>query len=139
MKKIIIALLLCMLVFIIFTGCEKKSSGDTSDTSDIKKSESVSLAPVIEDIEAFLKKDTTLQESDIINIYIRNISYNEGTKKFDKDFKVFLDGKEQTYHDVDILGVAYYSLTVDISDITTGTVYVTYGDTQSNSVDFTLK
>jgi len=151
-RKGIILLLLAVLLLTVFVGCTggsssennktQSTSGNSTGNQSTKVSsdkETAASAPVIEKIDAFLKKDTTLKESDVIVIYIRNVTYDERTKTFKKDFKVYLDDKEQAFHDVKLVATDYYAITVDISEVTAGSVYVTYGDIKSNSMTFTLK
>ena len=119
----------------VITG---NSAGNQSTKVSSDK-ETAAPAPNIERIDAFLKKDTTLKESDVIVIYIRNVAYDERANAFKEDFKVYLDDKEQAFHDVNPVGADYQAITVDISGITAGSVYVTYGELKSNSMTFTMK
>lgn len=145
-RKVIILLLMVVLSLTVFAGCTGGSSSDnsksqsTNTTSDKEHvSKTVATAPVIEKIDAFFKKDTTLKESDVIVIYIRNVTYDERAKTFKEGLKVYLDDEEQTFHDVKLVATDYYAITVDISEVTTGSVYVTYGEQKSNSTIFILE
>lgn len=151
-RKGIILLLLAVLLLTVFAGCTGGSSSDNNknqsttgnsagnqSTKVSSDKETAAPAPNIERIDAFLKKDTTLKESDVIVIYIRNVAYDERANAFKEDFKVYLDDKEQAFHDVNPVGADYQAITVDISGITAGSVYVTYGELKSNSMTFTMK
>ena len=151
-RKGIILLILAILLLTVFVSCIGGSSSENNKTQSTagnstgnqstkvsSDKETAAPAPVIEKIDAFLKKDTTLKESDVIVIYIRNVTYDEQAKTFKKDFKVYLDDKEQAFHDVKLVSTDYYAITVDISEVTAGSVYVTYEDTKSNSIAFTLE
>ena len=144
-RKGIILLILAILLLTVFVSCIGGSSSENNKTQSTagnstgnqstkvsSDKETAAPAPVIEKIDAFLKKDTTLKESDVIVIYIRNVTYDEQAKTFKKDFKVYLD-------DVKLVSTDYYAITVDISEVTAGSVYVTYEDTKSNSIAFTLE
>ena len=154
-RKGIVLWLIAVLLTMVAAGCANGSGGNSekqnvsggsagkqsTEASSAKEpaSETAAPSPVIEKIAAFLKKDTTLKESDVIVIYIRNVAYDERAKAFKEDFKVYLDGQEQAFHDVQPVGADYQAITVDISGITSGSVYVTYGALKSDQKDFKLE
>lgn len=86
-KNSIILLLITVLLTLIIAGCssdsgctaEKQKKIDSSTVNQISEensaekpaSKAAAPSPVIEKINAFLKKGTVLKESDVIAIYIR--------------------------------------------------------------------
>lgn len=144
-SKSIVLLLIVLSAALVFAGCFGDSGGNAGNQNTAgssnkgSASETTALSPVIEEITAFRKEDTALKESDVIVIFIRNVAYDYREEAFIKDFKVYLDGQEQAFHDVNPIGADYQAITVDISGISTGNVYVTYGGLKSNQKDFKLE
>lgn len=143
MKKLIYSLLLCCFLTGCLAGCsENKStnSPSSSNTSTNQKTDAVTVAPRIEQATAYRKADTTLKESDIVNVSVRNVAYDEKTKVFKQDLTVYVDGQKKPFHDVKPIGSQYYQLTIDLPPNTSGgSVSIKYGDSSSNTVNFTFK
>lgn len=146
MKKYFTLLIAGCLLAGLLVGCSGKS--DTSSTtnsaspntsSTAQKADSATLTPKIEQAAAYRKADTTLKQSDIVNVSIRNVEYDEKTKSFKKEFAVYIDGQKKTFHDVKPIGSQFYQITVDLPSTSSGSVYVTYGESKSNAVNFAFK
>lgn len=143
MNKKYVLLVVVMLLACFLMGCGADSGNPSASNYSKGSSNSTSstaVAPKIEDVEAFRKEETTLKESDIIAISIRNVEYDEKNETFAEALTVFVDGQSKTYHDVRIIGQNYYQLTVDLpSDVKQGNVYITYGESKSNTFDYAFK
>ncbi|MEN6350718.1 MAG: hypothetical protein ABFD08_15155 [Syntrophomonas sp.] len=144
MKKVIYLLLMCCLLTGFLVGCSEKQSTSTpsssSNTPTTQKTDAVTAAPKIEQATAYRKAETTLKESDIVNVSVRNVEYDEKTKVYKKDLTVYVDGQKKSFHDVKPIGNQYYQLTIDLPPNTSGgSVSIKYGDSTSNTVNFTFK
>ncbi|MEN6388791.1 MAG: hypothetical protein ABFD04_00100 [Syntrophomonas sp.] len=144
MKKVVYSLLLCCFLTSCLVGCSEKQSttspSSSSNTSTTQKTDAVTATPKIEQATAYRKADTTLKESDIVNVSVRNVEYDEKTKAFKKDLTVYVDGQKKSFHDVKPIGNQYYQLTIDLPpNASGGSVSVKYGDSTSNTVNFTFK
>ncbi|MDD4493756.1 MAG: hypothetical protein PHV32_05330 [Eubacteriales bacterium] len=152
LKKVIILAVASFFIIMNFNGCKgnvdssnkttgtkKENSTINSTTTEGSETQNILADPLIDTVDSFKKEETTLQESDIIVVYIRNVSYDESAKRFEKNLFVYLNDTEKLYHDVKPVGANYYQLTVDLPEgVSSGNVYVYYSDVKSNVQSFTL-